>query len=397
VPKSLVAFDMFAGCGGLSLGLKQAGIDVLWANDFDNDAATTYRQAHPNTIFFQESAEELYTRMVTGESKLPRPMEVDLLSGGPPCQGFSGYNRHRHPKDPRNSLVEIFLNFVEYLQPRYVLMENVPGLLSLNNGGTAKLLLRVLKDIGYVSRLGVLQAGYYGVPQNRWRVFVLAARQGEKLPGFPLPTHEFPRKTLFGAKEFRECIVNAPANVPNLFWSPLKMATVYDAISDIPAIKNGGGEKEMPYVSPAMSDLQKRLRSGSSKLYNHQTVRLGTLMFERCKAVPKRPGAGWLDLPEKLKPRNLLRHGDDRYPNRFGRLNWEGTFNTIVSRPHPYWSSVFHVTQDRVISAREAARAQAFPDIIKFYGSLSSIYRQIGNAVPPLLAEAIGQCILKTR
>ena len=106
-------------------------------------------------------------------------------------------------------------------------------------------------------------------------------------------------------------------------------------------------------------------------------------MYARCRAVPSRPGAGWLDLPNNLKPKNLLRHGDDRYPNRFGRLHWSGTFNTILTRAYPYWSSVFHPEQDRVISVRECARAQGIPDSLRIHGPVSSAYKQVGNAVPP--------------
>ena len=117
-------------------------------------------------------------------------------------------------------------------------------------------------------------------------------------------------------------------------------------------------------------------------------------MLPRICAVPKRPGAGWLDLPEHLKPRNLAKHQDKRYENRFGRLWWSGTFNTIVTRPYPYWGRFIHPEQDRVLSVRECARAQSLPDRMAFSGSLKSKYVQVGNAVPPLLAYAIGKQIM---
>ena len=118
-------------------------------------------------------------------------------------------------------------------------------------------------------------------------------------------------------------------------------------------------------------------------------------MYSRCKAIPKKPGAGWLDLPYNLKPKNLLRHGDNRYPNRFGRLHWEGIFNTILTHPFPYWSRIFHPEQNRIISARECARAQGIDDNVLFFGKSTNIYKQIGNAVPPPLAKAIGNEIIK--
>ena len=117
-------------------------------------------------------------------------------------------------------------------------------------------------------------------------------------------------------------------------------------------------------------------------------------MLDRVYAIPCKPKAGWLDLPEDLKPKNLLRHGDNRYPNRFGRLWWEGIFNTILSEANPYWGRVIHPLQHRVISVRESARAQGIPDCVNFNGKLSKQYRQAGNAVPPPLAELIGREII---
>lgn len=391
----LTCLDLFAGCGGLTIGLARAGINVRWANEIDAHAAETYRQSHLGCSVFEEDVNLLYRRLLDRDEDLPRPGEVDLIAGGPPCQGFSGYNRHRHTEDPRNSLVESFLDVVELLKPRYVLMENVPGMLSLDKGRVPALLLAALESLGYRARLGVLQAGYYGVPQNRWRVFIVAARTGSTLPEFPLPEHAFPRTTIFGATAFRANVVKLPDSGSDLFWKPKSAVTVGDAISDLPEIGNGGGADEMPYGTIPRSAFQATIRQGSMVIYDHRCARLDELMFARCVAVPKRPGAGWLDLPEHLKPKNLLRHGDDRYPNRFGRLHWEGTFNTILTRAFPYWSAVFHPEQDRVISIRESARAQGFPDSVRFSGPMSSRYRQVGNAVPPLLGEVIGREILR--
>ncbi len=391
----LACMDLFAGCGGLTIGLGQADFEVRWANEIDAHAAETYRRSHPGCTVFEEDVNVLYRRLLDREANLPRPGEVDLVAGGPPCQGFSGYNRHRHAEDPRNSLVESFLDVVEHLKPRYVLMENVPGMLSLDKGRVPTLLLAALETLGYQARLGILQAGYYGVPQNRWRVFIVAASSGSTLPEFPQPVHSFPRTTIFGATAFRANVVKPHASGSNLFWQPKPPMTVGDAISDLPEILNGSGADEMPYGSPPRNAYQTTVRQGSTVLHDHKCARLDKLMFARCVAVPKRPGAGWLDLPDHLKPKNLLRHGDRRYDNRFGRLHWEGTFNTVLTRAYPYWSSVFHPEQDRVISVRESARAQGFPDRVRFSGPLSSRYRQVGNAVPPPLAKALGIEIMR--
>lgn len=391
----LNCLDLFAGCGGLTIGLGLAGIHVRWANEIDPHAAETYRWSHPKCTVYEEDVNLLYRRMLDRDKELPCPGQVDLIAGGPPCQGFSGYNRHRHTEDPRNSLVESFLDIVGHIKPRYVLMENVPGMLSLDKGRVPKLLLVALQSLGYQARLGIIQAGYYGVPQNRWRVFILAAAAGLTIPDFPLPVYEFPRTTIFGATAFRANIIKPPDSGGDLFWKPKPCITVGDSIGDLPAINNGDGADEMPYELPPQCDFQKTARKGSKVLYDHRCARLDKLMLTRCVAVPKRPGAGWLDLPEDLKPKNLLRHGDSRYANRFGRLYPGGIFNTILTRAFPYWSAVFHPNQNRVISVRESARAQGFPDRFRFSGPMSSRYRQVGNAVPPPLARAIACEILK--
>jgi DNA (cytosine-5)-methyltransferase 1 len=393
--KSLSCFDLFAGCGGLSNGFTQAGIKVLWANELDSHAAQTYKLSHPECSVFNEDVNLLYRRMLDKDQDLPLTGQVDIVAGGPPCQGFSGYNRHRSFDDPRNSLVESFLDIVGHLKPSYVLMENVPGMLSLDKGKVPKLILEALEGLGYHAKLGILQAGYYGVPQNRWRVAILAASKNLKLPEFPLPVHDFPRTTIFGATAFRANVIKPAVMGADLFWKPKPNVTVRDAIFDLPAIHNGGGSDEMPYILSPINSIQESFRKGSSSIFDHRCARLEELMFARCVAVPKRPGAGWLDLPEHLKPMNLLRHGDKRYDNRFGRLHWAGTFNTILTRAYPYWSCVFHPEQDRVISVRESARAQGFPDSVRFAGPLSSRYRQVGNAVPPPLGKAIGIEILR--
>jgi DNA (cytosine-5)-methyltransferase 1 len=386
--------DLFAGCGGLSLGFLQAGYDVRWANEMDEAAAATYRAAHLTTDILVEPAEQFYSRMMDHSSSLPRRGEVDVLIGGPPCQGFSGYNRRRSSTDPRNTLVEVFLDFVDYLKPRVVLMENVPGMLSLNGGKTPKLLEAALEKLGYEVKIGILQAGYYGLPQNRWRVFVLAVRKHSSVPNFPNPTHQFPQTTVFGATDFRNCVVR-PWDQGTPFGKLRETTTVGDALRDLPRIENGGHAEECDYLSDAESSYSQMLRECCHALSNHHCSKLEDLNLQRCAALPKDTVCGWLDLPDHLKPANLKRHGDERYYNRFGRLSWGGTFNTILSRPHPYWSRVFHPEQDRVISVRESARAQGFPDKVRFEGSISSQYLQVGNAVPPPLAKIIAEEILR--
>ncbi|NBV77887.1 DNA (cytosine-5-)-methyltransferase, partial [bacterium] len=224
-----------------------------WAAELNPDAAATFKAAHAHAHIWNEDANILLQRCADGEKGTPQKGEVDLLCGGPPCQGFSGYNRYRSPSDPRNSLIETFLAFVELLNPRYVLMENVPGMLQMEEGRTPRLLLRTLEDLNYQTKLGILQAGFYGLAQNRWRVFVVAAKEGESLPSFPEPTHLFPRTTLFGATAFRANVVKPTHDAESLFSQLAPHTTVGDAISDLPRIPNGGGRVKADYEKRPVS------------------------------------------------------------------------------------------------------------------------------------------------
>ena len=389
------AFDLFAGCGGLSQGISRAGFDVRWANENWKPAAQTYQVSHSATTLFQEDARHLLSRIINAETGLPLPGEVDLLAGGPPCQGFSGFNRHRNPADPRNSMLDVFLGFVRQLKPRMVLIENVPGLLTLDEGKLAQLLLTSFAELGYKCKVGLLQAGYYGIPQNRWRTFVVATSDGTLLPSFPLPTHEFPGIVIHGSSKIKvepEIIKPNQANFNR--GKLLGFVTVGDAISDLPRIASTNPKENCAYASPPHSNYQRFLRKGSSEIRDHTCPKIEPVTLERICAVPRTPGAGWLDLPEHLKPENLKRYGDNRYPNRYGRLDWGTIFNTILTRPHPYWSRVIHPEENRLLSVRECARAQSFFDTTIFCGTISEKFKQIGNAVPPLLAEKMGEALI---
>ena len=391
----LKVFDTFAGCGGLSLGLTAAGLDIRWANEQWDKAAETYRNTHPETMLFEEDARVCLQKILDEEDGYPSPEEVDVLVGGPPCQGFCGMNRYREISDPRNSLVEVFFSFAKHLKPEYVVMENVTGILSFDEGNITNSLIQSFENEGWHMRLGILQAGYYGVPQNRWRVFVLGARHKENLPDLPEPLFEFPKTAVHEAKHFRHNVVHG-FGTSNLFTSYLPQVTVGDALRDLPALENGS-EYSGPYPFEPNSTFQTIMRTDSDRIANHATVRMQEVNMKRIRKIPKRPGAGWLDLPEDLKPKNLKRLGTNSYDNRFGRLHWDGQFNTIVRKVEPYWSKVIHPEQNRLISARECARAQSLPDKVEFAGRRLENYAQIGKAVPPFHAMALGWEIQKTK
>jgi DNA (cytosine-5)-methyltransferase 1 len=391
--KEIKVLDLFAGCGGLSCGLNKAGFTTKWANEIDRDAAQTFANYHKKTNLFNEDVKIFTQRILDKDKDCPSVGEVDLLIGGPPCQGFSGYNRHRNLDDARNSLAFDFLKIADILNPRAILIENVPGMLSLENGIVAERILGSLEKLGYQSEMGIIQSGNFGVPQNRWRVFIVAFKGLNIGYQFPKLTHNFPRTTLFGATNYKRHILKTVQRPDDLFYDQLlPFCTVADAISDLPSIMNGENF-EGSYNSSPQSKLQEHFRENSNAVFNHITVKMGPLNMARIENLPKKNGACWSDLPVDLQPKNLRKYGPTSFNNRFGRLSWDGIFNTIVTKTEPYWGRVIHPADERVLSVRECARAQTFPDDFHFSGGITSCYRQIGNAVPPKVAENLGYSI----
>ena len=383
-------FDAYSGSGGLSIGLSQAGLVVTDALEKWDSACRTYQTSHPDVTLHQMGVLEYLSKAEAGD--LVPTSGIDVLVGGPPCQGFCGFNRHRNFADPRNSEIENFANLVNLLKPRAVVMENVTGILSLEDGKAITSISSFLTSAGYHFNLGILQAGSYGLPQNRWRVFIVAHKKDLKFK-FPEPAFNFTKVGVYNAGKFKSSIIKPQFPEDSLFGRLAPMVNVGDAISDLPAISNGeiySGH----YTQKANSSFQKDLRKGNSRVKNHQAQKLQDLNLRRIKAVPKKPKSGWQDLPPELQPRNLAKRPGS-YDNRFGRLWWEGTFNTIVGKVEPYWSRVIHPEQDRVITARECARAQGFPDSVEFYGTYSEQLQQIGNAVPPPLGKFLGFELLR--
>jgi DNA (cytosine-5)-methyltransferase 1 len=385
--------DLFAGCGGLSLGLQMAGLTDVMGLEWNKSANETYASNLGTEVAHQGDVREFTKGLLAGDKDLAEVRNIDLVCGGPPCQGFSEFNRFRAPTDERNDLVSYFLEIAFALSPKAILLENVPGILSMDDGAVIRGLMRALEDNGYTPTVSILQAGGYGIPQNRWRVLLIGIRHGGGTFLAPQPTTAFPKMPLWGATAWRSSIVS-PKREAGLFEKP--HTTVRDAIGDLPPLANGGDAKSASYLATPRGWYQEYVRKKRNKtVRNHATKRLGELQLERVQHVPRKPMAGWWDLPDRLKPANLKRHGDKRYENRFGRLWWEGTFNTILTDAHLYWSRVIHPEQDRVISVRESARAQSFPDWYQFQGTIGEQYRMIGNAVPPLLAKAIGEHLLQ--
>jgi DNA (cytosine-5)-methyltransferase 1 len=376
------SIDLFAGAGGLSCGLEQAGFTPVLANEWIPQYAETYQLNHPDTQVVvgdvrEVSEVDLKRRLGVDEG------EIDLVAGGPPCQGFSINAPIRTLDDSRNHLFKDFLRVVSSIKPKAVLIENVPGIISLGRGTVVQQIYKELQHMGYTVGHRILFAGHYGVPQLRFRTVFIGIRNYKGKVSFPEPQYDAKAVANFaGAKEL--CLSVAP-----LFAQDLKhKISVWDAMSDLPELENGQLISPKKYAIPPQNDYQKYLRKGCRELTSHYAAKIAEVNLERLKHIPQ--GGSWRDIPFELLPEGLKRARRSDHTKRYGRLHPDSLCSTILTKCDPHWGSFFHPTQDRVISIREAARIQSFPDNYKFTGSITQQYEQVGNAVPPLLGRAIG-------
>lgn len=350
----LYGVDIFCGAGGLSLGAEMAGIQIAYAVEKDKSAAETYRYNHKDTLLICDDIHN-----VNPLAYFPHLNEDDQLVvfGGPPCQGFSQSNTMtRNMQNPNNSLFEEFVRFVSVLQPTWFLFENVEGFLRFEKGHLRNKVKKCFEDLGYTVNDTLLTASNYGVPQHRSRFIMVGNRDGVMFQ-FPEP-------------------------IANVY-------TVKDAISDLPELYNGQHEDTLSYRLPLSeaSEYARRMRQRSKKSKQNYVSRNADYVIERYKYIKQ--GQNWQSIPEKLmgnyKDRNLCHSGIYR------RLEADKP-SVVISNYRK--NMLIHPFQDRGLSVREAARLQSFPDNFIFKGSLMHIQQQIGNAVPPLLGNAVFEKIL---
>jgi len=380
----LTMIDLFAGAGGLSEGLREAGFSGLYANEIQRRYSETYAVNHPDTVIDQRDIRKVDAKSVRKQLGLRRG-KLDLIAGGPPCQGFSINAPIRSNDDERNNLFREFLRFVDELYPRAVLIENVPGLVSFEGGLTLQAILTTLEKHGYQSDVRILYAPHYGVPQTRWRTIIIGLRDGLSVDNaFPEPVYDAPIRVNFTSRFEGRNIVALPRNV-----ELPKFISVKDAIDDLPVLKNGGAGTEIKkYRTEPKNNFQRAMRLGSNRVVNHEAARLSKINMERLAHIP--PGGNWTDIPTKLLPKGMQRAHRSDHTKRYGRVDPNGLASTILTKCDPHWGAYFHYNQDRTFTVREAARIQTFPDTFHFVGSRVEQYEQVGNAVPPLLAAAIG-------
>ena len=384
VVMSKISLDLFSGAGGLSCGLEMAGFMPILANEIDPIYAATYAHNHPSAEMVVGDIREFSERNLRKTLGLQKG-ELDLLAGGPPCQGFSINAPIRSLNDDRNHLFRDYLRIAESLKPKAILIENVPGIISLGKGTVVEQIYKELQRLGYNVSHRILFAGHYGVPQMRFRTIFIAIRTSRTAIRFPEPRYNASAIANFaGAKEL--CF-----NVPPFLARKLKPYTsVWNAISDLPTKPSKKGET-FRYRTAPQTDFQRELRGGSNYIYNHQSANLGAVNLERLRHIPQ--GGSWRDIPFELLPAGLKRARRSDHTKRYGRLHKDGLCSTILTKCDPHWGSFFHPIEDRVISIREAARIQSFPDTFRFFGTVTQQYAQVGNAVPPFMARAIGEAI----
>lgn len=344
------AVDIFSGAGGMSLGAVMAGLDIDIAIENNKDAATTFKVNHPETKVICEDIKQVNINNLSNINNL------FALFGGPPCQGFSISNtKTRNEHNANNSLFNEFIRFVDDAKPIWFVFENVEGIATFKKGKILEELRSRFKELGYKTNDDVLLASDYGVPQNRNRFFMVGNRLDIEF--------SFPEKHK-------------------------QKVSVKDAINDLPTLKNGSLEECLPYREVPLSKYAKLMRRSSQMSSQNFVSKNEDYVIERYKYI--NVGENWQSIPKELM------------------TNYSNTKNChsgIYRRLHPEKPSVvianyrknmlIHPYEDRGLSVREAARIQSFPDDFIFKGSLMHIQQQIGNAVPPLLAKAIFDQIIK--
>lgn len=366
--KNPKAVDLFCGCGGISVGLRSAGFEVIAGIDIEKKYIITFRHNFPNAkalnIDITKIAPEEFADIIDVGIG-----ELDILVGGPPCQGFSKNvpRRYRYLDDPKNLLVKSFLDYCEVLQPKMVLMENVAEMKNGFEKAYSEEIISRLDDEGYTVTTAVLNAADYGVPQRRRRAFFMANRYD--IPFLvPPSTHSAPTKS--NNKAMR--LFDLPSHI-----------NVWDAIGDLPSVNHGEGFNSMPYAIPPQSEFQIKMRENCKEIKNHVARKMAPKQYERLASL--KAGQGHKDLPEHLQVQS-------GYSGAYGRLTKDMIAPTITRWVfHPGSGRWGHPVDIRTLTIREVARIQSFHDDFEFVGSYTDQAGQLGNAVPPLLAQYVVQ------
>ena len=349
----MIGIDVFSGCGGLSQGAKLAGIKLKYANEIDSYSAQTYLANHPEVKMFQTDIKKLKGK----DLKVPKN-ETIVLFGGPPCQGFSYSNQRTRSKDNENNwLFEEFVRIAKEISPEWIVFENVGGFSNSINGFFFDQTKLKFQKLGYRVTPLILNALDYGVPQNRKRVFIVCS------------------------------LNNIEVNTPKIVSRKI---TVGEAILDLPEIENGFLSEILKYDKNPHSSYSKKMRSKKSTTTNHNVTRNSNLIIKRYEYVPQ--GGNWQNIPIKLMKnyKDVTRCHSGIYH----RLD-ENKPSVVIGNFRK--NMLIHPRKNRGLSVREAARLQSFDDNYIFKGFLTDQQQQVGNAVPPFLAKAVFEEIIKKK
>lgn len=356
--KQYNVIDLFCGCGGFSKGFEEAGFNVRFGIDLWNDATITYKKNFPNAVVLNEDIQKVSGKQILEMCGMSEG-DVDVIIGGPPCQGFSVSGK-RMIDDERNKLYKSFVELVAEIKPKMFVMENVPGLIRLFNGQVGEQVVEDFTNIGYTVKHRILSADNYGVPQQRRRVFFVGVNN-EK---FSNP----------------DCYVYPTAftGIGDL----IPAITSKDAISDLDFVPDDEvlGE-DIPYALPPQNDYQRKMREGSPSILNHSITLHNAKTKEIIAMVPD--GGNYKDLPEELWSTRKVHIA-------WTRMDSQRPCFTIDTGHNHH----FHYRANRVPTVRESARIQSFPDTFEFIGIKTSQLKQVGNAVPPLLAKAVAESVI---
>lgn len=371
--------DLFSGVGGFSRGFVKNNDDVLLANEIDESIADSYKYNHPDTLMINTDIKNFAINpdmIVRNELKKmidedkrdkieTKLKSVDVIIGGPPCQGFSMAGARIRKKkdfieDPRNYLFKYYIKILNFYKPKFFVFENVQGIMTMNDGNLLNEIISIFKESGYNIDVQLIDASEFGVPQKRKRVIII------------------------GSLDYKINLKEEIEKYRTEYFVD-KNVTLKDAISDLNFIENGEGEMECNYKLPPTSDYQKERKKKSEKLYNHIAPFHEPNIVKRISEI--KPGANY----KSLKDSNSIK---SVHSGSYGRLEWNKPTMTITTRfDTPSAGRVIHPSKNRALTAREAARIQSFDDDFIFIGNKTSIGKQIGNAVPPLVSLALARII----
>lgn len=341
----MYAIDLFAGCGGLSKGFMDAGFDIIVGVDNDDAALETFKINHNGAVALNAdlSKQEIFDEI----KRIVGNRQIDVIIAGPPCQGFS-LTGPRNFDDKRNKLYLAVFKVVKQYKPQAFIIENVPGMATLYNGEIKTEILKRFKALGYNVECRILIAADYGVPQMRKRLIFMGIRKDLGVPFFPEPQ--------FTPENYRTC---------------------RDALSDLPGLTDTLGMEESEYTSAPKTEYQRIMRGKCNVLHNHTATNHTQMVKDTIALVPE--GGNYKDLPQGV--------GESRkFHEAWTRYDGNKPSKTIDTGHRNH----FHYEYNRVPTVRENARLQSFPDDFVFTGTRTQQYRQVGNAVPPLLGYYLG-------